>query len=82
MESGTPPEQAMKALRPAVFFKDTAAFRRQLTAWTAPALLAALDRLVAVERQCKSTGIPADLVTQRGLMEIAALANRTRARRG
>jgi len=82
VDAGAAPDQAMKDLRPAVFFKDAAAFRRQLGAWTAPALLAALDRLVEVERQCKSTGIPATLVTQRGLMEIAALANRTRARRG
>ncbi|WP_337996342.1 DNA polymerase III subunit delta [Oleispirillum naphthae] len=80
VDAGTPPDQAMKELRPAVFFKDATTFRRQLGAWTGPTLLAALDRLVEVERQCKSTGIPANLVTQRGLMEIAALANRTRRR--
>ncbi len=78
MDAGASAETAMKSLRPAVFFKETDSFRRQLDAWPCPALLAAIDRLTEVERQCKSTGIPAPLVTQRGLMEIAALARRAR----
>ncbi|MBN2751899.1 MAG: DNA polymerase III subunit delta [Rhodospirillaceae bacterium] len=75
-DAGQSLDQAMKTLRPAVFFKDVAAFRRQLSHWTGPALLAAINRLVDVERQCKTTGIPAALVAQRGLMEIASLAKR------
>ncbi|SBW09016.1 DNA polymerase III [uncultured Alphaproteobacteria bacterium] len=78
IEAGASADAAMKALRPAVFFKETDSFRRQLGTWTCPTLLAAIDRLTEVERQCKSTGIPAPLVTQRGLMEIAALARRAR----
>lgn len=81
MDAGASAETAMKSLRPAVFFKETDSFRRQLDAWPCPALLAAIDRLTEVERQCKSTGIPAPLVTQRGLMEIAALARRARGSR-
>lgn len=78
MDAGASADTAMKALRPAVFFKETESFLRQLGNWPCPALLAAIDRLTEVERQCKSTGIPAQLVTQRGLMEIAALARRAR----
>lgn len=81
MDNGASADVAMKSLKPAVFFKDVEAFRRQLGAWPCPALLAAIDRLVEVERQCKSTGMPAALVTQRGLMEIASLARRARAGR-
>lgn len=81
VDNGASADTAMKALKPAVFFKDTEAFRRQLAAWPCPALLAAIDRLVEVERQCKTTGMPAALMTQRGLMEIASLARRARAGR-
>lgn len=81
VESGASADAAMKSLKPMVFFKDVEPFRRQLAAWPCPALLAAIDRLVEVERQCKTTGMPAALVTQRGLMEIASLARRARAGR-
>jgi DNA polymerase III subunit delta len=81
VEGGASADTAMRSLKPAVFFKDTEAFRRQLGAWPCPALLAAIDRLVEVEQQCKTTGMPAALVTQRGLMEIASLARRARAGR-
>ncbi len=80
IDGGASADAAMKSLRPAVFFKETDSFRRQLGNWPSSALLAAIDRLVEVERQCKSTGIPAPLVTQRGLMEIASLARRARGR--
>jgi DNA polymerase-3 subunit delta len=77
-DAGSRPEDAMKALKPAVFFKEINAFQRQMRTWQTAALLAAIERLVETERQCKSTGIPAEIVAQRGLMEIASLAKRTR----
>ncbi len=81
IDAGIPPDQAMKTLKPPVFFKETAVFRRQIGIWSSAALLSALSRLVEVERQCKTTGMPAVIVAQRGLMEIASLANRTRSGR-
>lgn len=77
-EAGTSPEQALKDLKPPVFFKEINSFRRQMGAWTSPALLAAINRLVETERLCKTTGIPAAIVAQRGFMEIASLAKRAR----
>ncbi len=77
-DAGSRPEDAMKVLKPAVFFKEINTFRRQMGAWSTTALLAAIDRLVDTERLCKSTGIPAEIVAQRGIMEIASLAKRSR----
>lgn len=82
MDHGKSSEQAMKDLRPAVFFRDATPFRSQLEFWPSSALLAAIDRLVTIEQQCKTTGIPAVAAAQRGFMEIASLAARNRAGRG
>lgn len=68
------PDSAMAALRPQVFFKERRAFRDQLLRWTPAALERALDRLLAAETECKTTGIPAKAVCRNVLFRIARAA--------
>lgn len=72
--SGASADQAMRALRPPVFFKRVDAFRAQLRLWPLPRAARALDRLFAAEIECKSTGLPAQTTLAHALMEIASLA--------
>ena len=81
MAAGRAPDQAMKALRPPVFFKRTAAFRGQLAMWNAARLAGALDALTEAEIACKSTGIPSEAACRRALLAIAARASRLKGNR-
>ena len=65
-------DQAMKSLRPAVYFKRVRAFRAQIAAWPTERLAAALRLLVGAEIECKTTGLPADIMCGHALMRIAA----------
>lgn len=70
--AGKSAEQAVAALKPPVFFKHVPRFRAQLRAWPLPRLATALDRLAEAERDCKSTGLPAEAICTRTLMGIAS----------
>ena len=71
---GQPPDQAMKALRPPVFFKQQTAFRAQLRQWTADRLAQGLELVNQAELDCKTTGMPAETICARALMRVAAAA--------
>lgn len=81
MDQGSAADAAMKSLRPPVFFKDVQPFRRQVGTWTSQGLLMAITRLVDIEQQCKTTGSPAAILLQRGLLEIASLSKRQASQR-
>lgn len=74
MATGLSPDDAMRRLRPPVFFKDQNAFRAELGKWTAPRLAAALELVLAAEVDCKSTGMPDVAVCSRACMRIARAA--------
>ncbi|MCG8544077.1 MAG: DNA polymerase III subunit delta [Alphaproteobacteria bacterium] len=76
--AGGAPDQAMKALRPPVFFKRQPQFRRQLTAWRGDRIARALDLTLSAEHGCKTTGMPDAAICGRALLQIAALARRSR----
>ena len=76
MAGGASAERAVGALRPPVFFKYKDAFRSQLARWTPATAADALDALAAAEADCKTTGIPAETVSERALIAIAARAGR------
>src|SRR5690606_12220509 len=67
-------DEAMRRLRPPVFWKHEAAFRAQAEAWRPRALARALERLAEAEAACKRSGAPAELLASRALIEIAANA--------
>ena len=79
--AGTTLDQAMKTLRPPVFWKAAGPFKAQAGAWREQPLVAAMDRLLAAEAACKRTGAPAETLAARALLEIAANAPGRRAGR-
>ena len=74
MAGGAGPDQAMKGLRPPVFFKQQTGFRNQLQRWRPNTLRRARAELIQAEIDCKSTGLPDDAVCERALMRLAAMA--------
>lgn len=71
-------ENVMKRLRPPVHFSRTAAFKAQAQRWNTDRLGEALDLLLEAEALTRTTGVPAEAVTGRVLMNIAAMAKATR----
>ena len=59
-----------------VFFRLRADVERQLARWSLPALRQIQAQLLETEAAVKRTGTPAELLTRRLFMRIAALANR------
>lgn len=76
MEAGGSADQAVAALRPPVFFKRVRAFADQVRKWRRDELGRALARLMEAELRCKTTGLPAEAICNRALMEIAQAAAR------
>lgn len=72
--SGARPEEAVKRLRPPVFFKDVPAFVAQLNRWTPDTLMSALKLVIEAEIQAKTTGLPADTICARTSLRIANAA--------
>lgn len=76
MTGGTRIEDAMKRLRPPVFFKQAPAFSRQATSWPVPHINRALTLLLEAERDCKS-GLSIDVaLCERALTQITQVARR------
>ena len=76
--AGKPPDAAVRALKPPVFFKTADRFRAQARAWPPGRLADALALLTEAEIRCKSTGQPDRLLAHRALMRIAQAARRGR----
>lgn len=73
---GKAPEEAMKSLRPPVFFKQTNVFRAQCTRWTPGRLETTLDSIGQAEAACKTTGAPSDIICGQLLLRTAVLVQR------
>jgi DNA polymerase-3 subunit delta len=80
MAAGSNIERTLGAMRPPLFFKRKDAFRAQLARWSPQSAADALDALASAEADCKTTGIPADTVSERALLAICARAGRALAR--
>ena len=74
--SGPSLAEAMRALRPPVFYRSQPAFLRSLALWPAEACAAAGVRLAAAEMACKQTGAPAEHLARAAVMALAAAARR------
>jgi DNA polymerase-3 subunit delta len=59
-------------------FPRQAAFRAQLGLWTRSQLADALGLLAEAEIECKTTGLPADVMCGRALVRLATHARRAR----
>ena len=71
MADGVSAEEAMRALRPPVFFRRTGAFKRALSLWTLAGLDAAASGMRDAERQCKRTGLPDVTICRAALLTLA-----------
>jgi DNA polymerase-3 subunit delta len=67
-------DMVMKRLRPPVHFSRSAAFKAQAQRWSSDRLGEALDMLLEAETLTRTTGVPAQALTGRVLMNIAAMA--------
>lgn len=76
MERGENLNEALRALKPPVFFKRLPAFREQADRWSLPALGRALELLAEREVACKSSGLPTKAICDRTLLEIATRSGR------
>ena len=74
IERGQTADEAIRALRPPVFFKHQAAVRAQLRQWSAARLAQALEIILQAELDCKTTGLPDHAVCGRALMRLAHAA--------
>lgn len=67
-------DTTMRKMRPPIHFARAASFKAQVSRWSEERLGNALDLLFETEVLCKTTGIPAEVVTSRALFTIAAMA--------
>lgn len=73
-------DRAVQTLKPPVFYKHVARMNEQVRQWSPARLHRALERITRAEMDCKRTGMPADVLCRRALLEIAGQAPQ-RARR-
>jgi DNA polymerase-3 subunit delta len=69
-------ERAIRSLKPPVFYKLAPRLHEQVRQWAPARLHQAVDRLTRAEMDCKRTGMPAEVLCRRVLLEIAAQAPR------
>ncbi|TWB13922.1 DNA polymerase III subunit delta [Nitrospirillum bahiense] len=74
---GQTAQQAVKALRPPVFFKMENQVTNQVRRWNLPNLALALDRLMDAEADCKRTNMPDETLCARAFFQVAQLARRS-----
>jgi DNA polymerase III subunit delta len=65
--------EAVKSMRPPIFFKREAQMQKQLRTWTPAKIMDALCALLEAEMKCKTTGLPADRLSERALYNVARL---------
>jgi DNA polymerase-3 subunit delta len=74
--AGASIEEAMRAARPPIFFKEQDSYRRQLRRWSEARLRDALDRVALAEFRMKLTGPRADTICREALFSVASMASR------
>lgn len=80
-EKGASAAEAAKSLRPPLKFYREREFMRQLQIWQRERLLGALKMLYDCERDCKTTGMPAEECAGYTILRIAGAADKLAARR-
>ena len=74
IEEGVSPDEAVKKLRPMLFWKDKDRFMAQLRTWSRRQLSDLLEQMTEVEFQCKTTGYPVETITKRFCLSTAVKA--------
>jgi DNA polymerase III subunit delta len=73
--SGASSEEAIRAARPPIFFKQQDSWRRQLQRWNEARLRRALDRVAEAEFRMKLTGLPAETICREAMFALAREAH-------
>ena len=68
---GRSAEEALRAARPPIFFKQQDSYRRQLARWSEGRLRRALDRIAEAEFRMKLTGLPAETICREAMFALA-----------
>jgi DNA polymerase III subunit delta len=76
--AGASADDALRAVRPPVFFKQQERFKAQLAAWPPRRAAAALDSLTRAELNSKRAVLPQETVLREALFSIARAARRDR----
>ena len=76
MKAGLSAADAMKKLRPPVFFMEQRAFETRLRHWPKAKTERALDLIIAAELAAKRTGAPQREIVERAALQLAAMARR------
>jgi DNA polymerase-3 subunit delta len=71
---------ALRGFRPPLHYKIEKALQSQIDLWPLTRVAGAMDLVLDAERDCKTTGMPAEVVCSRALMRVAQAA-RAAARR-
>lgn len=79
-EQGLSAADAIRAMRPPVFFRRVPGFTQALQIWAPSTLAAALASLGEAERGCKRTGWPDQTLARAAILTIARRAAQTRGR--
>lgn len=75
-ERGLSAAEAVRTVRPPVFWQRAGAFSRALSLWPASTLMAAMAALAEAERGCKRTGWPDQAICRHAITGLAAMAAR------
>jgi DNA polymerase-3 subunit delta len=67
-------DEAIRAARPPIFFKQQDSWRRQLQRWSEARLRLALERVAVAEFRMKQTGLPAETLCREAMFAIAEAA--------
>lgn len=73
MSAGNSKDQAIKMLRPPVFFKSVDIIRQALSRWDAARIAYCLNLLLRTEKELKSGYMPPDLVTSNAMVAILGI---------
>lgn len=74
VEAGSPPDAAVRAMRPPLHFSRQNAIRRQMSFWTRRKVDRALELLLEADSQLKRTGLPDDSICGQLCMRLATAA--------
>lgn len=82
LDKGRPLEDALRQLKPPLFFKQKDAFTSQLRLWTAPRLLAAISKIAATAQAARRSTRLEEAQVERLLLALATMAGAERNRSG
>lgn len=80
-EEGKSADQVIQAMRPPLMFYRKDDYKRQLQMWSKDRILGALRVLYDCERDCKTTGMPAEECASYTIMRLAGAAQKLQQRR-